>query len=154
MALKIEKNALSNSNNPCTFTITLSAEGNSIITGAPLYLVFVVDATSSMGTQDINNNTATRFQVTAEAIQGFLNIIFSAEFAAVEKHIALVTFGNGARVHVTQADGQGKFSGLVNPSPSTIPAGGGAPVQDYYIGANAYSPSQAATACQFSECGG
>lgn len=146
MALNIEKTAQSNPGNPCSFTVTLSAEGSSIIQGSPLYLVLVVDATSSMGTQDINNNTATRFQVTAEAIQGFLNIIFSSEFGAVEKHIALVTFGNGARVHVTRADGQGKFSSLVNPSPSTVPAGGGAPVEDYYIGANSYSPSQAVTA--------
>lgn len=144
--LGLGKTAASNSNNPCTFTVTLSAEGISSLAGAPLYLVLVVDATSSMGTQDINNNTATRFQVAAEAIQGFLGIIFSEEFAAVEKNIALVTFGNGARVHVTQADGQGRFSGLVNPAPSTVPAGGGAPVQDYYIGANAYSPAQAVTA--------
>ncbi|MGG1876413.1 vWA domain-containing protein [Paenibacillus cisolokensis] len=144
--LNIEKTASSNPNNPCTFTVTLSAEGSSILTGTPLYLVFVVDATSSMGIQDINNNTATRFQVTSQAIQGFLDIIFSEEYAAIEKNIALVTFGNGARVHVTQADGQGQFSGLVNPAPSTLPAGGGAPVEDYYIGANAYSPSQAATA--------
>jgi len=60
---------------------------------------------------------------------------FSPEYAGIEKHIALVIFGNGARVHVTQADGQGKFSSLVNPSPSTIPAGRVGVVEDYYIGA-------------------
>lgn len=131
---------------PCTFRVELSAEGSLTTFDLPLYLVFVIDATSSMGTQDVNNNTATRFQVAAQAIHGFLDIIFSEQYAAVEKHIALVSFGNGARVHVTQADAEGKFSGLVNPAPSTVPAGGGASVQDHYIGANSYDPAQAAAA--------
>ncbi|RNB88798.1 VWA domain-containing protein [Brevibacillus nitrificans] len=108
--------------------------------------MLVVDSTASMGTMDMNNNTATRYQVAEEAIHEFLNVIFSAEYASIEKHLALVTFGNGARVHVTKADGQGKFSGLVNPSPSTISAGGMGVVEDFYIGANSYDPTQAQTA--------
>jgi hypothetical protein len=55
LAVNIEKTAQSNASNPCTFTVTLSAEGSSTITGSPLYLVLVVDATSSMGTQDLKN---------------------------------------------------------------------------------------------------
>jgi len=144
MPLLIDKSALALE--PCSFQLTLSAEGSAGLTGLPLYLVLVVDATASMGTMDMNNNTATRFQVADQAIQQFLNVIFSSEYAAIEKHISLVTFGNGARVHVTKADGQGKFSSLVNPSPSTIPAGGIGVVEDYYIGANSYSPVQAQTA--------
>ena len=146
MALTIRKQAGSSPETPCTFRVELSAEGSLTTLDLPLYLVFVIDATSTMGIQDVNNNTATRFQVAVQAIHSFLDIIFSEEYASVEKHIALVTFGNGARVHVTQADAEGKFSGLVNPAPLTLPAGGGAPVQDHYIGANSYDPAQAVTA--------
>ncbi len=146
MALNIQKNASSSPETPCRFRVELSAEGSLTTQDLPLYLVFVIDATSSMGTQDVNNNTATRFQVAVQAIHGFLDIIFSEEYASVEKHIALVTFGNGARVHVTQADAEGKFIGLVNPNPLTVSAGSGASVQDHYIGANSYDPAQAVTA--------
>jgi hypothetical protein len=52
LPVNIEKTAQSNASNPCTFTVTLSAEGSSTITGSPLYLVLVVDATSS---QDLKN---------------------------------------------------------------------------------------------------
>lgn len=146
MAIEIQKQAGSSPETPCTFRVELSAEGSLTTFELPLYLVFVIDATSTMGTQDVNNNTETRFQVAVQAIHGFLDIIFSEEYAAVEKHIAVVSFGNGARVHVTPADAEGRFSGLINPAPSTVPAGGGAPVQDHYIGANSYDPVQAATA--------
>ncbi|GGA44307.1 VWA domain-containing protein [Paenibacillus physcomitrellae] len=146
MALNISKSASSSPDTPCTFRVELSAEGSLTTLDLPLYLVFAIDATSTMGIQDVNNNTATRFQVAVEAIHGFLDIIFSEEYASVEKHIAVVSFGNGARVHVTQADAEGRFSGLVNPAPLTVPAGGGAPVQDHYIGANSYDPAQAVTA--------
>ncbi|WP_339294820.1 hypothetical protein MKY82_27720 [Paenibacillus sp. FSL W7-1279] len=146
MALIISKSADSSPQAPCTFRVELTAEGSLTTFDLPLYLVFVIDATSTMGTQDVNNNTETRFQVAVQAIHGFLDIIFSEEYASVEKHIAVVSFGNGARVHVTQTDAEGRFSGLVNPAPLTVPAGGGAPVQDHYIGANSYDPAQAVTA--------
>lgn len=144
-SLTIEKTAVPSAAAPCAFTLTLSVEGAEDTAVVPLYLVFVVDATSSMGTMDMNNNTATRFQVAVEAIDSYLDILFSPVYASLEKHIALVTFGNGARVHVTQADAMGIFSGLVNPNPSNLSPGGPTLVNDHYIGANAYDPAQAQT---------
>lgn len=143
--LNIEKTAQATPLDPCAFSVTLSVEGTTQEVVTPLYIVLVVDATSSMGTVDMNNNTASRFQVAVEAIQGYLDIIFGPSFEEFEKHIALVTFGNGARVHVTAADGTGPFSALVNPAPMpTSPTG--APVTDYYIGASEWSTTQPVTA--------
>ncbi|MDP4118119.1 MAG: VWA domain-containing protein [Bacillota bacterium] len=104
----------------------------------PLYIVFVVDATASMASADIN---ASRFSVAEQMIRRYLDVIFAPAYSGIEKHIALVSFGNGARVHVIPTDGMGKFASLINPNPA-VSGANGLYVADYYIGASEWSLTQ------------
>ncbi|MDR0347817.1 MAG: hypothetical protein LBH56_05540, partial [Coriobacteriales bacterium] len=81
-----------------------------------VYAVFVVDATSSMGAIDIptgdseNNNNEngdenapslmSRKATEIGAVKAYIDAFFAADMGAnVTRHVALVSFGNSARVH-------------------------------------------------------
>jgi hypothetical protein len=71
-----------------------------------VYAVFVIDATSSMGAADIpetdDNASAliSRKSTETEAIKAYIDAFFAADMGAgITRHVALVSFGNSARVH-------------------------------------------------------
>ena len=112
---------------------------------APVYTVFVVDATSSMGTADISgglDDNQTRFALVRQSISNYLDAVYKAPYENVEKHFALVSFGNGARVHLSVNDAAGRFASLSTNHRGSFP-GGPDEVHDHYIGAHDYGREQA-----------
>lgn len=147
MPLTIAKSIKPKNREPLKYTVTLEVEGESVYQSAPLYIVFVLDATPSMAFREGSGKGTARFQVVQEAVEEYLKKLSSSPYAFLEKNYALVSFGNGARVHVSAAAaGKDEVKGLLNPHPCWISAGGPEKVQDHYIGANSDDPREAAAA--------
>ncbi len=148
MPLNIAKSIKMKNREPFKYTVTLEVEGQSTYQSAPLYIVFVMDATPSMAVREgLTGRGIARFQVALEAVEEYLQKLSSSPYKFLEKNYALVSFGNGARVHVSAADAaQDEVKNLLNPHPCWISAGGLEKVQDHYIGANSDDPREAAAA--------
>ena len=99
----------------------------------PIYTVLALDATSSMVITDGGDRT--RWEVVLKAAKAYAEAFFEAEDGH-EKYLAIVSFGYGARVHVTK-----DFAEKYNISAATVPSnrlkspdGTINPVTDYFIG--------------------
>lgn len=115
------------------FQLYLSATGydEQVTQPQDIYAVFVMDATSSMGHEDIPTSAAEgnigRRDAAKKALKAYVDAFFSTYADPnIRKHVAVVSFGNGARIHVPASSGLP----LVN---STCPEGG------HFIGLNNYS---------------
>jgi len=94
----------------------------------PAYVVFAIDASAAAGTEGNSN-----FDTERQAINDYIDLLSKAPYANMEKHFALVSFGTGARVHISATDAAGKFSQMKSVSGSISADGPGA-AKDNYIG--------------------
>lgn len=102
------------------FELSLTANGYNYADSKPreVYAVFVIDKTSSMGQLDIPVSSdqaaysddpgdwKTRSDATIDAVNAYIEVLFGGADAVDDtKHVAIVTYGNSARVHVPTKDG-------------------------------------------------
>jgi hypothetical protein len=141
------------------YKLTLSAEGydRTVQTSQDVYAVFVIDATRSIGTNDVPSGdggaNVTRFKTARDSAKAYINAFFEEESAAGrgQRYAAVVSFGNSARIHLDESRAKA-FGSMINKKAAAKDDGqDAASGVDYFIGRT--SSSEDATGLQSAKAG-